>query len=85
MEGHLRLSRVFWVLTVLLLLLSLCACITYVPRGEETDGGETAALTESESTPSDSEGVTEKSPDTGVETDSKGFPNPPSDDQTKRY
>ena len=80
MAGALKHIRPLIMLTVLLLL-SLSACITYVPREDGTDATDVSdsmvASTESEKTPDGT--VTE------IETDSKGFPNLPEDDQTKRY
>ena len=86
MVGHLMRIRWFAVAAALLLMLSLCACVTYVPREEGTLGGASQENTESESTP-DTEDVTESDTEgaTQTETDSKGFPNLPEDGQTKRY
>lgn len=87
MVGDLKHTRPLAVLTVLLLMFSLSACITYLPRGDGTDTEETQPVTETEASAeeTESEKNTETSRETGIETDAKGFPNLPEDDLTKRY
>ena len=89
MAGYLRQNRILAVLTVLLLLLCFCSCFTYVPRDGGTVERGTQAGTQAESTAKETETHAETDTDArdegGVETDSKGFPNLPEDDQTKRY
>jgi hypothetical protein len=88
MAGYLKYTRHLAMLTVLSLLLSLSACITFVPAENPNDTGDaqTAEVTEKSTV---DEAESEKTPDggtdNGIETDSKGFPNLPEDDQTKRY
>ena len=87
MVGYLKHTRSLAVLTVLLLIFSLSACITYVPRDNDTDTEGLQQVEETESSAADTEGEkeAETSRETGIETDSKGFPNLPEDDRTKRY
>ena len=81
MAGHLKIVRRFAMLMALLLSISLSACITYLPREEGSGTGGTQSETETESEAEETDNATDK----GIETDSKGFPNQPEDDQTKRY
>ena len=82
MVGYLKHTQLLSALTLLLRLLSLSACVHFISRDEGSgEGGETVT----ESFAADTEGASEPDTDTGVETDSQGFPNLPEDDQTKRY